>query len=471
MLEGRGGRPKRLRRGTLRDGQSQVEAVIDDEPVSRWHHRRRLALLHDHGPLEGVPRPQRVALVDRRLHPASGLAEPGAAMGLGRDARGRITSQRGHPVGTVDSDVCGANRGGGTRAEDAPVDGLDHGAGVEVSVEPRIFGRERIVDGAQVLARERRGGQRHRDVVNLAEQTHLGSSRDGDFARRDVGVGQQRAPLRLQIAEQGVDRVEIQLVEHARQRGDELEADGRHEETERRGRTRCRRDQDLAHAEDARDTGRVRGAGAAESEHRVTPGVASLLDDVDAGGGGHALADDRVDTPRRVDGGQPEWLGHAGQRGLRRGPVKTHASAQEEVGIEVAQQQVGVGDRRLLATETVTGGPGIGPGASGAHLEQTELVYVRDAAAPRADLDHVDHGRLDRQTAALLEAVDARGLHHGRHVGPAALDQACLGGGAAHVERDHIAVVRLGAEKRRGQPAAGRSRLQQSHGEFARHAR
>ena len=367
-------------------------------------------------------------------------------------------------------DVRGANVRSRARAEHAPVDRLDHGTGVEVGVEPRVLGRERGFDGVHVLAREQLGRERHRDVVHLAEQSHLGPPRDRHRDGRHVGLGQQGASFRLQVTEQRVDRVEVQLVEHARQRGDELEADGRHEEPERRGRTRRGRNHDLAHPEDARDPSGVRGSGSAEPDHRVAPRIASLLDDVDAGRRRHALADDRVDAPRRLQSGQPERRGHTRHRYLRRRPVEMHAAAEEEVGIEVAEQQVGVGDRRLPATETVAGGSWIGPGASRAHLEQAELVHPSDAAAAGSDLDHVDHGRLDRQPAALLEAVDARGLHHWRHVGLAGPDEACLGGRAAHVERDHVAMSCLIAEKRRSQPAPGRARLQQSHGELARHA-
>src|SRR5262249_62341614 len=51
-----------------------------------------------------------------------------------------------------------------------------------------------------------------------------------------------------------------------------------------------------------------------------------------------------------------------------------------------------------------------------------------------------------------------------------ALDEARFCGRAAHVERDHIALIRLLAEKRRGEPASGRSRLKQTYRELARHA-
>ena len=213
------------------------------------------------------------------------------------------------------------------------------------------------------------------------------------------------------------------------------------------------------------------GSGPAEAHHSVAPRVTSLLDDVDAGRGGHVLADDRVDAPCRLERRQPEWFGQVRHRRRRRRRVEPHPPTQEEVGIEVAEQQVGVGDGRLLAAQAVAGGAGIGTRASRPHLEQTELVDLRDAAAASTDLDHVDHRRLDRKPAASLEAMDTRRFHHGGHVRRAALDEARLGGGAPHVEGDHIAIARLSAEERGGQPASGGSRLEQPHGELTRHPR
>ena len=39
--------------------------------------------------------------------------------------------------------------------------------------------------------------------------------------------------------------------------------------------------------------------------------------------------------------------------------VERHPPAEEEVGVEVAEQQVGVGDGRLGAAAAVAGGPGL----------------------------------------------------------------------------------------------------------------
>jgi hypothetical protein len=90
------------------------------------------------------------------------------------------------------------------------------------------------------------------------------------------------------------------------------------------------------------------------------------------------------------------------------------------------------------------------------------------AIDPPPDLDHVDHRRLDRQAGAALEAVHARSLHHRGDLDAAVLDQAGLGGRAAHVERDHAVLACELAEQRGRKPAAGRAGFEQPDRELAR---
>ena len=115
----------------------------------------------------------------------------------------------------------------------------------------------------------------------------------------------------------------------------------------------------------------------------------------------HALDDDLVDAERRVlDRRGRAASATVSMRTPRRRDVELHAPAEEEAGIVVAEHEVGVGDRRLGAAEAVAGGPGIGAGRVRADLQQADLVDGRDRAAAGADLDHVDHRRLDRQARA-----------------------------------------------------------------------
>ena len=205
-----------------------------------------------------------------------------------------------------------------------------------------------------------------------------------------------------------------------------LERQRRGEEAERGGGAGGRRDQHLGDAEDAGDAGGVRGAGAAEADHGVAARVPALLHDVDARGGGHALGDDAVDAPRRLNWREAEAAADRGERALGGGAIERHAAAEEEGGIVVAEQQVSVGNGGLGAAAAVAGGAGIGAGGMRADAQQADLVDGGDGAAAGADLDHVDDRRLDRQAGTALEAVHARGFHFRGDGGAAILDQARL---------------------------------------------
>ena len=99
----------------------------------------------------------------------------------------------------------------GSRAgrEDAPVDRLDDGAGVDVGVEARVLGDEGGLDGGEVILPEGTGRERHRDVVHLTEEAHLRAPRDGDVGGRHSGFVEERAPLRLEVVEEAIDRREV----------------------------------------------------------------------------------------------------------------------------------------------------------------------------------------------------------------------------------------------------------------------
>ena len=141
------------------------------------------------------------------------------------------------------------------------------------------------------------------------------------------------------------------------------------------------------------------------------------------------------------------------------------AASEEVVGVQVAEHQVGVGHRGLLAAAAVARGPGLRAGTVGPHLERAERRGARDAAAARADLDHVDDGDRDRQAAPAAEAVDAVHLELVDLERPPTDHGAELGGGPAHVERQQVCHASAPAQVR-GRQGAGRGpRLQQAYGE------
>jgi hypothetical protein len=120
-------------------------------------------------------------------------------------------------------------------------------------------------------------------------------------------------------------------------------------------------------------------------------------------------------------------------------------------------------------------GPGSAPADSGPTFKQPELVDAGEAAAAGADLDEVDRRHRHREARPLLEAVDAGHLEGVGELGLAVLDQARLGGGAAHVEaqqpvlaearrtRSRRAHRRPGRTRRAGSGSARRRRPTPRH--------
>src|SRR5438046_3974896 len=121
------------------------------------------------------------------------------------------------------------------------------------------------------------------------------------------------------------------------------------------------------------------GPGATEGEERVLAQVAAALDPVDAGGGGHGLVCHAMAPPRCPRHVEAERAGDvlldAATRGL---PTQAHAPAQEELGVEIAEQEVRVGDRREATPEAVAGGTGVGARAVGTDLQEAHPVHARD---------------------------------------------------------------------------------------------
>ena len=122
---------------------------------------------------------------------------------------------------------------------------------------------------------------------------------------------------------------------------------------------------------------------------------------------------------------------------------------------QVAEDDVGVGDRGLGAALAVGGGAGVGAGGLRADAQRLgQLGHVRDRAAAGADRADVDAGGADGEVADLGLAADPRGE---------VLDEGDVGGGAAHVEGDQVAVAALLGDPHRAGDAAGRAG--QQHGD------
>ena len=149
-----------------------------------------------------------------------------------------------------------------------------------------------------------------------------------------------------------------------------------------------------------------------------------------------------MDAARRGEPVDPELRGDTVDRGFGGRPVETAPAAEKARRIEIAEHQIGVGDRRGCAAGAIAGGAGDGAGALRADMQDAAGVDPGDRAAAGADAGDVEAVQRDRV------AGDPAAGDQGRL---AADDQRDVGAGAAHVERDQIVF----SEQSRGMDAAG----------------
>ena len=83
---------------------------------------------------------------------------------------------------------------------------------------------------------------------------------------------------------------------------------------------------------------------------------------------------------------------------LRGGHIETHAAAEEPVCREIAEDEVGIGHRGLLAAVSVTRRARGCARTLRADVQAARVVDRRDAAAARTDFLDVEHRNADRQS-------------------------------------------------------------------------
>ena len=148
--------------------------------------------------------------------------------------------------------------------------------------------------------------------------------------------------------------------------------------------------------QDARDPKPVARPGPAKREQRQSAWVFAAFDGVHPGGAGHAFVDELMHAPGSAGGVHPQRLGDLRSDGLFRGTaIERHASAQEEIRVQVAEQQVGVGDRRFSAAAAVARWARVGASALRPDLQKPKTIDPRDGPTAGANLDQVDHRHLD----------------------------------------------------------------------------
>jgi hypothetical protein len=437
-------RPHPMRRAGGGDADAQIAGGIDAERVAGRHDGGGFPLLHDGRAFERAARRQGVAIVDRGGDEAA--IEPGLAFALAR--RPRPAARGGAAKGQG-----GRGAGGG----DAHRHHLHHRVRLQGGVAGGVGGLERRHQGGQAGGIQRRFRQRHRDFVHLSDQAHVGRAGDLDGAGR-AGGGEFGARIGFQRRQGAFHRGRIERGRQAhQQRAHQAGRERCGQEAECRGGAGGRRHHQFGDAQRARHLGRVCRAGAAEAHHGVAARVLAAFDHVDARRIRHAFHDDLVDAPGRLFDGQAQRTGDGGDGGAGRLCIQRHGAAQEEARIVIAEHQIGIGHGGKGAAAAVAGRAGGGTGGMRPDAQQADRVDGGDGAAAGADLDHVHRRRLDRQAGAFLEAVLAPGFHQRGDLRAAVLDQARLGGGAAHVEGQQIGVAGARAQQCRRQRAAGRA--------------
>ena len=128
-------------------------------------------------------------------------------------------------------------------------------------------------------------------------------------------------------------------------------------------------------------------------------------------------------------------LGEVGRKPFERRPdllrIEPDIAAQKEVGIEAPQEDVGVGDRHLLALP-VADRTRFGSGATGSDLQQTSFIDPGNRTA--AGADGMDSNGLNRDGMVIDHTLVGRL--------DAAVAQADIGGGPPHIQRNDLVITR-----------------------------
>ena len=109
--------------------------------------------------------------------------------------------------------------------------------------------------------------------------------------------------------------------------------------------------------------------------------------------------------------------------------VELHSAAEEMIRVQNAGNDIGIGDRGVLAAAVVANRARVGAGAIGTDLQPSDRVDARDRAAARADGMDVEHRQRDRPQVDFSLGGDHR---------IALMDQRDVAASATHIESDDV---------------------------------
>ena len=324
-----------------------------------------------------------------------------------------------------------------------------------------------LVEGLEHLGQhlvvDRPVGDRHFQLVALADIAQVAAALEGDVRKVDAVGGEALGQFLRHGGEVGVDAGEVGGARYLERGADGVVAQVADQEAHGRGDAGVRRHDHLGDAQHVGDLGAVQRARAAERHQRIVARVDALLDGSDRMALA-MLALITVITPSAASRSvKPELARQLADHAARRHLVERHAAAQEVAAVEAAQHDVGVGHGGAVAATAVGGRSRHGAGRARPDLEGAGLVDEGDRAAAGADRVHVDHRHQHG------EARDP-GVARGGLAEAALRDDADIGRGAADVEGDEVASARQAARPVAADHAGRRTREQGEHGPFGHHA-
>ena len=165
----------------------------------------------------------------------------------------------------------------------------------------------------------------------------------------------------------------------------------------RRGDAGGHRHDDLLRRDRLGERDTVQRAGAAERHEREFPRIDAARHRVGADGQRHVRVDDLDDAERGVLDRQAERLRHLRFDGLvREVGIERQVAAEHLVGVEAAENDLRVGDGRLLAAFAVARRARLGARRARPDVKAARGIDVGDRAATGADRDEIDHRHQNR---------------------------------------------------------------------------
>ena len=255
--------------------------------------------------------------------------------------------------------------------------------------------------------------------------------------------GEPSARFVFQLGELVLQRGAARPVGGGQVGAEEIVSHVEEEAAECRGDPWVGRDDNGRDVELPRQVGGVNRARTAEGDEAEIAGIVAAADRDQADGVGHVGVGDLDDGVRGAHGvvaeGLADFLCHCSFSG---GAIERHRAAEEPCRTEPAEDEIGVGVRRLLAPALVGRRSRIGAHALRAVAQAAARVDPGDAAAPGADGDNLDRGEHDwvaELDRPLVGDADLTAVH-----------KRDVGAGAAHVEADGIVEAALPSEKGAG---------------------